>query len=379
MSFPSTSSAFSNFTTTRSSFSSFTPTSTSKPHQVSFGSVPGSQPGVLSWGIGMSSANRGGNGWGAATTSTTPTPQSNVQWGSQSPNNRRRRRSDTPESQHDEQDQPQPQPQERIIKPFSTTTTKRARRIVNSEGSNVQDLGKSLASLDKAALLGIFSSLLESHPHLASTVSSLLPPPTLSSTLSQITLQTRQLQSQIPLNSSPSYINSRMRLPLESFVQEMKTLLSIYIPPSPPSSSNTNELYHPTTTMSFLLHSTLSYLSISQSLSSTSSTCLESHLLPNLINSYHVFITRLSIQINQQGKILPISTVTNWFTELDTICCSKTEQGEGEMVIIAKRALEGVRDRIKKEIGWLVGIKSTTTAAVVESMMQSVEGEEEEL
>ncbi|GAA5832304.1 hypothetical protein JCM3766R1_002373 [Sporobolomyces carnicolor] len=422
MSFPSTSSAFSNFATTASPFetparSHAHPHAHAHAHSVSFGSVPGSQPGVLSWGFGMSGANRGGHGWssGGARMTPPPPPQANVQWGSQSPNpatsatsqtSRRRRRSDTPDSDDDSS--------ERAIKPLASAPVKRPRKLnQTSEGlasglagslslgattptSTVEDLGKSLASLDKPALLGIVSSLLQSHPHLAPTLTALLPPPTLAASLDLVTTQTRQILSQIPQNSSPSYTLSRMRLALETFVQDARKLLSTYVPsqlpPSPPAGGNagasgTEELYHPTTTMSFLLHLSASYLSISQALpasSSSSPTPLQAHLLPLLINSYHVFLTRLSTSVNGHGKILAQSTVAQWFNELDQVSSSSGRQDaaqpaharepETEAVVVGRRALEGVRDRMRKEIGWLVGIVNKPADA--STGMEGVEEEE---
>lgn len=388
----------------------------------------------------MSSANRGGHGWGAR---MTPPPTS-VTWGSQSPttagNNRRRRRSDTPESEQEGQESTM-----RSVRPIpqtTTTTTKRARKTTTSEGlanglagslslgrdstlqrstNNLEDLGKSLgkqlpsfpdspfaplpqtdshlctASLDKPALLSILSSLLQSHPHLTPHISSLLPSPTLSSTLSSLSDLTTSLISQIPKTSSPPYVYSRMRLSLESFVQESKKLLSIYVPNTLPSTSSSSasreELYHPTTTMTFLLHLSSSYLSISQSLPPTTTTSssssssagdnpLQSHLLPHLINSFHIFLTRVSIDTNQKGKILPLSTVKNWFESLDqllllntttTISSGSGKEEENEAVSLGKKALEGVRDRMRREIGWLVGIKENSIG------MEGVEEEEEEL
>jgi len=154
------------------------PLSTLTPHhQVPFGSIPGSQPGVLSWGFGMSSANRGGTGWGATATlggaRMTPPPATttsqNVAWGSQSPtttsNSRRRRRSDTPEREEDEEGQTQNE--QRQIRQMTSSTSKRAKKLTSttstSEGlanglagslslgsttpsNSVEDLGKSLGT-----------------------------------------------------------------------------------------------------------------------------------------------------------------------------------------------------------------------------------------
>ncbi|GAA5895037.1 uncharacterized protein JCM6883_002296 [Sporobolomyces salmoneus] len=424
MSFPSTSSAFTNLPSSpsTSSFGSSSTPTRSHSHSVPFGSVPGSQPGVLSWGFGMSSANRGGLGWGGAQsggggakmTPPPPPPPSAVEWGqtSQMNSSRRRRRSDTPDSETEMTTTTNLARTIRALAPTASGSTKRTKRTSttststsdgglanglagslslagNSSSSVIEDLGKSLASLDKSSLLSLLSSLLTSQPHLAPHITSLLPPPTLSSSLDLITTETRKILNQIPTGtSSEAYVTSRMRLPLESFVQEVKKLLSIYVPPTSSQSTTTTntttttgstgleELYHPTTTMSLLLHLSASYLSISQSLPSTSSSSnpLQLHLLPILINSYHLFLTKLSTSINQQGKILSQSTVNGWFDQLNQLISTETDEKEG--VQMGKKALEGVRERMRREIGWLIGINVNNAQS---SGMEGVEEAEEEL
>ncbi|GAA5924396.1 uncharacterized protein JCM15063_005629 [Sporobolomyces koalae] len=394
MSFPSTSTGFSAFSAGHPSAfgSTSTAASGSSRSQVAFGAIPGSHPGVLSWGFGMSSANRGGTGWGtgaAASTSsnmTTPAPApAPVQWGSQSPqaNPRRRRRSSTPPTPPATDVQLPVDSSRPILSPVATKRARKATPVLApptdrlaqglvgslslgsgtaSPTSATQDLGKSLASLDKPALLRVFSSLLATHPHLAPTVTALLPPPTLAATLDAITDQTRQLLASIPSNSSPAYIHSRMRLPLESFVQEMKKILQVFVPSQPsPSNPSEGDLLHPTTTMTLLLHLTHSFVTISQSLppapptttpAQATNSILHTHLLPTLINSYHVFLTKLSTSINHEGKVLPLSTLQTWFEQMDQLV---TARGDA----VTTRALEGVRDRMRREMGWLVGIKPT--------------------
>lgn len=156
---------------------------TSPAHAVPFGAIPGSQPGVLGWGVGMSAANGGGFGFGFAgarmtgsggggpsgSSSRAQTPAS-VGWGSaqgarpSSPaqggpstpsHSRRRRRSASPEMSSDEEG-----PSLRAVKPMRSLQSgggrKRARTAqAASEAASgsaaasqgpVVDLGKALGA-----------------------------------------------------------------------------------------------------------------------------------------------------------------------------------------------------------------------------------------
>jgi len=199
------------------------------------------------------------------------------------------------------------------------------------------------------------SSLLSTHPHLNATLTSLLPSPTLSQSLTHLTSLTTQILSSIPRSTSSAYVHSRLRLPLENFIQESRKLLNTYIPTTLPSGKETEELYHPTTSMNLLLHLTSSILTISQSLpppSPSDPSPLQTNLLPSLMNSYHILITRLSDQVNSNGRILAQSTINSWFTEL----CQLVEGTKNcEQLGQERKALEGVSARLRREIGWLVG------------------------
>jgi len=129
--------------------------------------------------------------------------------------------------------------------------------------------------------------------------------------------------------------------------------------------------------MNFLLHLTSSILTISQSLppppdsSSPNQNPLQLSLLPSLINAFHIFITRLSDQVNSRGRILSQSTINSWFEELDQLVQgTKGSDALGQ----ERKALEGVQGRLRREVGWLVGWKETE-----EGGQGGMEGVEEEL
>lgn len=149
------------------------------------------------------------------------------------------------------------------------------------------------------------------------------------------------------------------------------------------STSGEDEIGHPSTTFQLLysLASSLRRLELalpSPPPSSTTTTLanqapLSIHLLPLLINSFHIFLTKLSNSVNQEGKILSASILRNWFDRLDELCVASpgitttstapTSTLSGRREGMAKKALEGVRDRMRKEVGWLIGLKEVSTAS----------------
>ncbi|BGP29152.1 hypothetical protein JCM10296v2_000890 [Rhodotorula toruloides] len=397
---------------------------TSPAHAVPFGAIPGSQPGVLGWGVGMSAANGGGFGFGFAgarmsgsggggasgSSSRAQTPAS-VGWGSaqgarpSSPaqagpstpsNSRRRRRSASPEASSDEEG-----PSLRAVRPMRTLQSgggKRARTAqATSEAASdspassqgpVVDLGKALASLDKPALLNVFSKLLTTSPHLGSTIASFLPTPTLSTILESLSSLEHAVTAATPTGAflRPDYIFSRVRLPLEEYVSETKRYLSLFVPAQQPTGPlSEDNLAHPSTAFQFLhaltssllrLESTLPSSNSSSTPSLPSSNPLASHLVPLTLNAWHLFLTRLSSAINTQGRVLPTSLVQSWFDQVDALAVLNSLGMGADKGSQVRKAMEGVRERMRREVGWLIGLKSDV-AGVGGSGMEGVEQEEE--
>ncbi|GAA6041722.1 hypothetical protein JCM8097_003102 [Rhodosporidiobolus ruineniae] len=388
------------------------------PPSIPFGQVPGSQPGQLGWGIGMSAANQGGFGWAAQTQGRSPAGaggagaarQPSVGWGSaagpSSPsstshtptNPRRRRRSASPDSSDDEANQQQ---QARAVRPIrpALASTKRARTAGDAAGLSagglglggasgsgsgaaaVGDLGKALASLDKPSLLTVFSKLLSTSPHLASTISSLLPTPSLSILLASLSALERAVLSALPTGAflRPDYIWGRVRLPLEEYVAEARRFLALFVPAQPPppgASTSEEDLTHPSTAFQFLHALTASLIRLEAALPSpppapasaaASPNPLATHLTPLTLNAWHTFLTRLSVAVNSHGRVLPSSLLTSWFSRIDELCPAPPSPFDafrvsaggapGEGAGGTRRAMEGVRERARREVGWLVGWK----------------------
>lgn len=128
-----------------------------------------------------------------------------------------------------------------------------------------------------------------------------------------------------------------------------------------------DEIGHPSTTFAFLYALTSSLRRLEVALPPTRPNTtnpqnpLAAHLLPLTLNHWHVFLTRLSVSINQEGKIISAGVLRGWFAKLDELCVDSpgVGVGGGRMEGMAKRALEGVRHRLVRELGWCVGIRES--------------------
>ncbi|TKA53307.1 hypothetical protein B0A53_04325 [Rhodotorula sp. CCFEE 5036] len=431
---------------------------------VQFGLVPGSQPGVLGWGIGMSSANGAGFGFGSAHASSSrapaqasgsPSPASTsaLGWGAAAtassssrpaspssapatnagatptPNSRRRRRSPSPE-QHGTDSGDDEHMSGRKIRPLYSANSKRARVQPATGGDSslgggssqqqqqqvvVGDLGKALASLDKPALLDVFSRLLSTQPALAPLISTLLPTPSLSTVLATLASLERAVNAATPTGAfvRPEYVWSRVRVPVEEFVTESRRFIGLFVPNQAPPAGHTvteEDLSHPSTCFEFLEALTRALLRLetllpavppstspsSPSPSSSNNNPLGAHLMPLTLNAWHTFLTRLSTAVQSHGKVLPNSLVQSWFDRLDDLAAESVRDrvfggaggfsngsgsgaGAGASASAVRRAMQGVRDRAKKELGWLVGLKNVEglSASSLSAGMEGVEQEEE--
>lgn len=239
------------------------------------------------------------------------------------------------------------------------------------------------ASLSKDNLLGLLNNLLTTQPHLRPTIQALLPPPTLNDTLATISTLERAVVAAIPSGAvlREEYIWGRVRVPLEEYVSESKTFLSAFISAAQPSSSD-DEIGHPSTTFAFLhaltssirrLEATLPagpqtasfgfpHAAAAGGVSNSGMNPLASHLLPLTLNCWHIFLTRLSTSVNQEGRIISAGMLRGWFAKLDELTVDSPGAGRGghRPEGVAKRACEGVRERMRKEVGWLVGMRDVS-------------------
>lgn len=215
------------------------------------------------------------------------------------------------------------------------------------------------ASLPKDSLLTILTSLITTNPALRPTIQALLPPPSLTTTLTALTTLERAVVSSLPtgLSLRDPYIWGRVRIPLETYVTESKTFLTSFCPAVLPPHLASDESHHPSTTFA-LLHALSSSLRRLEVVLPPSPSPIDTHLLPYLLNAWHIFLTRLSTAVNQEGKIVSAGMLRGWFARIDELCVDSPGIGiGGRREGSAKKALEGVRERMRKEVGWVVGIK----------------------
>lgn len=263
------------------------------------------------------------------------------------------------------------------------------------------------AGLSKPSLLTLLNTLVTQNPHLKPTIAALLPPPTLSSTLASLATLERAVLAALPAGAQlrEEYVWGRVRVPLEEYVAEAKSWMSGFMNPSSSSSfasttggaagGGEEDITHPSTTFAFLhaLTSSLRRLEVALPpvrpaplgapiISSTAgSNPIANHLLPLTLNSWHIFLTRLSTAVNLEGRVMSAGMLRGWFEKLDEICVESPGVGVGVGGVhrgegMARRGVEGVRERMRKEVGWLVGMRP---GAERERSVQAMEEEEEEL
>jgi hypothetical protein len=219
---------------------------------------------------------------------------------------------------------------------------------------------RGIASLSKPSLLKLLENLLTAHPALHATISSLVPPPTLPSTLTTLATLERAVLDALPTGQGlrDTYILGRVRVPLEEYVNDTKSFLATFCPPTLPSSvPDPDDIHHPSTTFALLHALTSSIRRLEHALPSGPSS-LSTHLLPYAINAWHIFLTRLNAAVNIEGRVLSANLLKSWLGRLDELCVPSPGVLEGTRKEgAARKALEGVRERIRREVGWLVGIK----------------------
>lgn len=93
--------------------------------------------------------------------------------------------------------------------------------------------------------------------------------------------------------------------------------------------------------------------------------------LPALFNQWHLLITRLSNVVNQNGSIMSAEMLRNWFRTLDALVSMSSAVStsyptgvnyqEKDSNAVGRKATESIRDRFVKELGWLIGVKPSTS------------------
>ena len=250
-------------------------------------------------------------------------------------------------------------------------------------------------------MLSILQSLVQQHPTLTPIVAALVPPPSLQAYTSTLQSLEKKVTDAIPrgINLREEYIWGRVRTALEEYVAENRHYLSLFTPSSQEQPASFNENSHPSTVFAFLYTLTMSVRKVESLLprstiptnaSNSSETQyrintsdpLSSSLIPLLINAWHVFVTRTSYQVNNEGKILSAETVRTSFRQLEELTGPSTSslpvsfgfgassfsaqplmQTMGGNESMVRKHMEGIKERMTREIGWLAGIRPQQTPA----------------
>ena len=234
------------------------------------------------------------------------------------------------------------------------------------------------ATQSKATLISILSSLLAQQPQLKHNIIALLPPPSLETFTTSLQEHERRVLDALPVGGSTlrqEYVWSRIRTPLEDYISEARLALSQFCPSSSAQTPDDGNLSHPSSTFAFLFTLTQSVRKLEDMLpraptpynGSTSQIYQPSinnpsslnprdplvSFLPVLYNQWHILATRLSSLVNQHGRILSAETVRLWFRQLEQLSA-----GDVSSASVGRKASEAIRERLIRELGWLIGIRA---------------------
>ncbi|EPQ28727.1 uncharacterized protein PFL1_03531 [Pseudozyma flocculosa PF-1] len=311
------------------------------------------------------------------------------------------------------------------------------------------DLGKMLASVDKASLLSMLMNLLaqSKDPNLGAQILSLLPTPSLETVEAALDEAEKNVRAAIPYTQGgdaagvrDEYTWSRVRGPLAAFSDAALSYLPFFVSEldakrggAGGSGSGADEAVakreevHPATTFTFLHALTLRVLRLHALLppvpksslafsalrldrapstsfgfgfgsaaasgsmggggggshstvagssrggeskhsnlaeripeaytSLVSPDALLSTLMPALLKQWTILVERLDRAVNVEGRMFGQEVVLGWARALDTVNtqASSGEAGAKPEDAIIRKAMDEVRNRLERDLGWLVG------------------------
>lgn len=194
-------------------------------------------------------------------------------------------------------------------------------------------------------------SILNQHPTLVPQVQALLPRPSPAAFVARLPALESSILSCIPTQSRPEYVLSRVKVALEAFVAETRMALQSFNVASE----------HASSAFAFLQALTSSIQRLERALPPANAAL--NSLIPTLFNAWHLFLSRLSASVNQQGKILGAGFVQRMFDDVQSLCAVPPQQGSDSHKFII-----GVAERLNKEIGWLANRRSRSSTVEMEEL-----------
>lgn len=239
------------------------------------------------------------------------------------------------------------------------------RASTTGDDGNQVDLGKMLASLDKTDLLSLLSSLLSLRPELTSTVHSLLPVPTLESVNHSLDAYEASIRQALPFGDGPirpEYAWNRLRSPVGELAAGVQGWMEFFRAKQEQTSAQ-NQGVHPNTMFALLLTITARAVKIQRDLlppvpaaslgalsggASTTTTprfafgvgsaatalrsslpasltsphspnAIATTLLPLLLSAWDALLSRISQDINAQGKMFGREVVVGWMRGIEQL------------------------------------------------------------
>lgn len=269
-----------------------------------------------------------------------------------------------------------------------------------SPSANLADVGKMLATLDKASLLTVFSRLLATDPHIADRIQPLIPTPSISSVESALEESHRTVRS-LAANAGEmraEFAWGRLRNPIADFVTSALGFLPFFIaeegardPPHPsttfgylllvteraqqlmaqvpvtpgnmsaslfcPDARNPVITSHTSGTPKMVLKVYQDALSSSDKLSALNPNAIVSQLIPSMLLQWAHLADSIARAVNEEGRMFGGEMVRGWLGSLESLTQEREANGEEEKEEekACRLALFAVGQRMQEQIGWLVG------------------------
>ena len=239
------------------------------------------------------------------------------------------------------------------------------------------DLGRLLASFEKPALLSILLDIAKDDEHMAESIYTLLPTPSVEHAISTLHSFDARVRAALPASTAgvrDQYVWSRVRGILVELVSELAWFIPLFS--MTPRVSQTEPL-HPSTTFAFLHAATACMLRIVRVLPpdpvasyrrAHASTLLKTYqqsvapapdtrdtmahaVFPMLLREWQAWLDALDAAVNQQARMFGQDAILTWERGLALLGTQTASRGASEHAMRA--AMDDAVAQLRTSIGWL--------------------------
>ncbi|KAL4398981.1 nuclear protein quality control by the ubiquitin-proteasome system protein [Malassezia pachydermatis] len=253
-----------------------------------------------------------------------------------------------------------------------------AKRAAPSHGG---DIGRSLATLEKSALLTILLELAKDEST-AERIYTLLPAPTVENALASLQQYESRIRSSLPMSTTghvrEQYVWGRVRSTLDELASDLARYLSLFSPSR--QASRDMPPIHPTEMFSFLHTATQCMLRIahmlpcdgaefkrvpssslvktfrnSLTISSDARDPMAHTIIPMLLREWQAWLVCMDAAVNKEARMYGQEVVLSWCRGLAMLSTCASDQTETPTEAAVHAAMHQAAEQMHTSIGWLVG------------------------